>query len=267
MKWTPEAEAHIKKVPFFVRKKVKKKVEAFVLESGADTVEVVHIKAAKKQFVATMKDDIKGFQVENCFSSSGCPNRINPCDSLVGGIETVLNGKKIKAFLKENVPGDLKYHHEFRVSTADCPNACSQPQIKDVGVLGAVRPFVTGEACSGCNACVEICPDKAVFMTGDPEKPEIDETLCLMCAKCITACPTGTITQGKTGFRVQLGGRLGRRPRLAMELPGIYSGEDVLQILERTVDFYKKKSLGGKRFSHILRPSDIKSLTSGIQPG
>ena len=38
MKWTPEAENAIKKVPFFVRKRVKKRVEDEARKAGADAV-------------------------------------------------------------------------------------------------------------------------------------------------------------------------------------------------------------------------------------
>ena len=37
---------------------------------------------------------------------------------------------------------DLKFHHEFRVTVADCPNSCSQPQIKDIGINVPVKEFV-----------------------------------------------------------------------------------------------------------------------------
>ena len=34
-------------------------------------------------------------------------------------------------------------HHEFRVSLSACPNACSRPQIVDIGLIGAVTPVLT----------------------------------------------------------------------------------------------------------------------------
>jgi dissimilatory sulfite reductase (desulfoviridin) alpha/beta subunit len=48
-----------------------------------------------------------------------------------------------------------------------------------------------------------------------------------------------------------LGGKLGRHPRLAEELPGLYSDDDVAKILEVCLDVYKKKSKHGKRFAEI----------------
>ena len=58
-----------------------------------------------------------------------------------------------------------------------------------------------------------------------------NEITCQKCGRCIAVCPSGTIKQGQKGFRVQLGGRLGRHPRLGMELPGILKPEQVLEVL------------------------------------
>jgi anaerobic sulfite reductase subunit C len=158
--------------------------------------------------------------------------------------------------LKSRVRGDLKFHHEFRVSLADCPNACSQPQIKDVGIIGAAVPETTNEACSQCKACVESCPEQAIALAAENRPPGIDTGRCLNCGQCIRACPTGTIAEARKGFRVQLGGRLGRHPRLARELPGIFSEDQVIEILQGCLSFYKERSLHGERFSQLFQDRD-----------
>ena len=53
-------------------------------------------------------------------------------------------------------------YHEFRISISHCPNACSQPQIVDVGLIGACRPEVTGEDCTLCGECLQICRETAI---------------------------------------------------------------------------------------------------------
>jgi Fe-S-cluster-containing hydrogenase component 2 len=45
------------------------------------------------------------------------------------------------------------------------------------------------EDCSGCGACVEICPVKALRMDGD--LPAVDLQWCIGCGVCATVCPTG----------------------------------------------------------------------------
>ncbi|MFH1154425.1 MAG: hypothetical protein V1793_11470 [Pseudomonadota bacterium] len=62
--------------------------------------------------------------------------------------------------------------------------------------------------------------------------------------------------------RVQGCGRLGRHPRLAMELPGVWSEDQVLAILKNAIDFYKSapRSREGKRFSQVLTREDLEAL-------
>ncbi len=258
MKWSVEADKAVSKVPFFVRRKVKKKVERFAKENGKQIVGLDDVTALKKKFLSKggMEKEIKGFQVSTCFGGAGCPNSVNSCTELSSEIEKILEKEDILSFLKENVKGDLKFHHEFRVAMADCPNACSRPQIVDIGIIGAVSPRVTDQDCTLCNQCVQSCEEDAVKLDDDIEKPVINLSLCLRCAKCIAACPTGSIDENERGYRVFLGGRLGRHPRLAMEVPGIQSQEQVIDIVKKSLAFYKANSKNGKRFSHLLSSVD-----------
>ena len=46
--------------------------------------------------------------------------------------------------------------------------------------------------CCGCSACAQICPRDCISMTADDEGflyPNIDESRCIQCRKCETACP------------------------------------------------------------------------------
>ncbi len=262
MEWTNEAEKAVGKVPFFVRKKVKKRVEREATEAGCTRVTIAEVKATQARFLGNMESDIKGFQVEGCFGPGGCPNRAVDCDALTGKVEKIFEEADLPAFLRENVDGKLKYHHEFRTSLAECPNCCSQPQIKDVGIIGAALPKVTEEVCLNCNECVDACGENSITLTG--EGVNIDFSTCLACGKCAQVCPSGTIAFEKQGFKVQLGGKLGRRPRLAKELPGIYDEEEVLEIVKFAVEFYKKKSENGKRFAEILEEGDLGLFTAHI---
>jgi len=258
MKWSAEAEAAIKKVPFFIRKKVRKKVEAYAESNGKKKVNIEDVTALKKQFLSKggMEKEIRGYDISTCFGGEGCPNSAHSCADLLGDIQTLMEKADILSFLKASVPGGLKFHHEFRISLSDCPNACSRPQIVDIGIIGAARPVKGEENCTLCNACVDACPDEAICLDKIKELPIIDQNLCLLCGKCITACPTGTIEEKEKGFRVLLGGRLGRHPRLAMEVPGIHSRPRVLAIVKNCLTFYKTHSKNGQRFSKILTSMD-----------
>jgi anaerobic sulfite reductase subunit C len=261
MEWTPEAKAAMQHVPFFVRKRVRARVEKEAAQTGKDRVTPAEVKATQARYLSGMQADIKGYQLDSCFGPSGCPNRAVVSDQLLARVEMVLKAADLLSFLKSRVPGKLKFHHEFRVSLADCPNACSQPQIKDVGILGAAVPETTAYACSQCEACVASCPEQAIGLAAESRPPGIDTGRCLNCGQCIQACPTGTIAEARKGFRVQLGGRLGRYPRLARELPGIFSEDQVIEILQGCLGFYKERSLNGERFSQIFQDCDFEEFS------
>ncbi len=58
---------------------------------------------------------------------------------------------------------------------------------------------------------------------------------------------------------MQLGWKLGRHPRLAIELEGIFSDDDALAIVNRRAEFYKENSKHGERFAEVFKLSDFKT--------
>jgi anaerobic sulfite reductase subunit C len=265
MEWTKDAEESIQKVPFFVRKRVKARVEQEANTAGKKVVSLADVKDTQARYLSGMASEIKGYQIDTCFGPNGCRNRAVVSDQLLQNIESLVKEKDILGFLKKRVEGDLKFHHEFRITLADCPNACSQPQIKDIGIIGACQPQLTNEPCTMCDACVEACKENAITLIAEKECPQIDFTRCLYCGKCMEVCPTGTISQSATGYRVQLGGKLGRHPQLAKELPGIYGENQVLQIVKDCLDFYTQNSRHGERFGQILTPTDFEKIAKRFQ--
>lgn len=261
MQWTDEADAAIKKVPFFVRKKVRARVEKETSAASKTTVGLSDVKATQARYLNNMSREVKGYQVEACFGGSGCPHRAMASEVLVEKIERVMAGADLLGFLRSRVEGDLKFHHEFRISIADCPNACAQPQIKDVGILGASMPGFTESACSACGACTDACKEHAVVLSENGEATAIDFQRCVHCGSCIAACPTGTLKAGKKGYRVLIGGKLGRHPRLARELPGIHDAETVVRMIADFLAFYKLRSTQGQRFAQLLTDADIDAFS------
>ncbi len=258
MKWTKEAEEAVSKVPFFMRKRVRKRVEEEAARCGAQAVTMEHVQTCKKRFLNQMEDEVKGYGVETCFGPTGCPNRAVSWD-ISRSIEDLLEKRNLKALLKERVNGPLKLHHEFRVIISDCPNACSRPQIADIGLIGARRSVVSDEPCTQCGACVEACREDAISL--EKGKPEIDFGKCLSCGKCMTSCPTGTLVGGVKGYRIQAGGKLGRHPRLAEELPGMYGQEETLKMANRCLNFYQKHCRQGERFGEVLERIGKEEIT------
>ena len=153
-------------------------------------------------------------------------------------------------------------HHEFRISISDCPNACSRPQIVDVGLVGACVPETTDEPCTACEACLEVCKEKAISLQAG--RPVIDNDVCLYCGQCVKACPTGTLAKGVKGYRILVGGKLGRHPRLARELAGIHDSEETQDVVERCLAYYQKHCMKGERFGEILASMSTEELERNL---
>ncbi|MEJ2031728.1 MAG: 4Fe-4S binding protein [Deltaproteobacteria bacterium] len=263
MKWNEEAEAAIRKVPFFVRKRVRKRVEEEAERRGAREVAIEHVNRCQQRYMNNMEEEVQGFQVETCFGPGGCPNSVGPDPHIAHRIEEHLAAVDLKAELKNRIDGPLKMHHEFRVSIADCPNACSRPQIVDVGLIGAVRPEVTDQACSGCGSCIEACREEAISLDGKRKGPTIDSARCLACGHCIKACPTFTLAAGRSGYRILVGGKLGRHPQLGQELPGIFAADEALEVVKRCAAHFLRHNRTGERFGEVLARTGCEKLGKG----
>jgi NAD-dependent dihydropyrimidine dehydrogenase PreA subunit len=51
------------------------------------------------------------------------------------------------------------------------------------------------EQCTGCGACVEVCPAEAIRVIEGTA--HIDQDLCQECRRCLEACPLGAIVEEK----------------------------------------------------------------------
>jgi anaerobic sulfite reductase subunit C len=260
MKWTPDAEEKISRVPFFVRKRVRKKVEEEAARHGASQVRLEHLLAAQQRYLNNMEDEVRGYQVEHCFGENGCPNRAVVDEGMAGRVEALLSSRDLRSFLKTRVDGPLKLHHELRVSISDCPNGCSRPQIVDLGLIGATLPQVTPTPCTQCEACVETCREGAIELPPGGDFPGIDLERCVACGQCIQACPSGTLQESRRGYRILVGGKLGRHPQLGTDLGRVYTPDETLEMVERCIEHYLKHNRKGERFGEILNRTGLAGL-------
>jgi NAD-dependent dihydropyrimidine dehydrogenase PreA subunit len=51
--------------------------------------------------------------------------------------------------------------------------------------------YIDSDRCTGCGACVDICPQGAISIQND--LAVIDQALCSKCGNCAEVCPTGAI--------------------------------------------------------------------------
>ncbi len=237
MEWSKEALDMISRVPFFVRTRVKKRVEEEARRSGSSTVLTTHVRQVQKRFLDNMESEILGYRIESCFGLNECPNSVINTAQLVNRLEQLLSSKNLLDFLKQNISGPLKFHHEFRIAIANCPNACSRPQIVDIGIIGAMKPEITSlDECSLCEECIQTCEEDAIQLKENTIT--FLEENCLGCGQCIRTCPTEAIKIAQNGYRILLGGKLGRHPQLGQEIPFLMSEDKTVKLVSDVIDSY-----------------------------
>ena len=179
MKWTAEAEAAMRNIHSAGLERVRERAEKLARAAGRVEVGPADVASAGGPSERGTPPVLRGYRIDTCFGARGCPNPVVASGGMVERIEALLDGENLLGFLERRVNGPIRHHHEFRVAVADCPNACSQPQIRDVGVIGACTPRVVDAECSRCTACVAACPEGAVLLGADPDDPRVDGTRCL----------------------------------------------------------------------------------------
>ena len=83
--------------------------------------------------------------------------------------------------------------------------------------------------------------------------PMINHERCVRCGSCCRVCLSGTLQVGRRGWRIQVGGKLGRHPRLGVELPGVHSRAGVLAAADCCIGFYLRNARAGERLGDLLQ--------------
>jgi len=169
--------------------------------------------------------------------------------ALVPRLQAVLEAANLGEFFR-SLSLNPKKRYRFRVALAACPNACTQVYIADFGLIGQAVPTLEGD-CVGCGVCEEVCEEEAVTLEG--RWPLFHVERCLNCGLCIRACPKKVLTSEAKGYKVLVGGKLGRHPKLACEVVSLAQEEQVLSLLERCLAFYKAHCQAGERLGTIIQ--------------
>ena len=263
--WNNDAEQALKRVPFFARALVRRKVTERVAARGQAAVTLADFQEAEARFHSVTSgkseqalkammpvENAQGAElllVEACHHKlSNCPNALIDTDAWRIAVEQWAAHNNINERLRARVADDqILFHHKFRVAISACPNGCSRPQIADVGVMGAVRPDVDPGECTMCGACEEVCPDKAITVDNAP--PLFDRTGCLGCNQCERICPQNAIVSSEPRARILAGGKLGRHPHLADVIGDAESPAELVDTLDWIVTDFIQNARAGERFA------------------
>ncbi len=280
MDWTDEAQALLKRVPFFMRSLARRKAEEYARGKGMGTVTPEVLAEARKahrgdsisededveKLVSRLEDETgrtgnyrrRFFEVKACASVSGCPMALLDGKALFERVVGEVESSGLERRLESRARRPVLAHQRLRVAIAGCPNACSEPQIRDLGLVGKVIPRRGEGECNSCNLCVEACTEGAISI--ERGYPEVDRARCVGCGLCIRTCPEGALEDGRGGVRVLVGGRLGRRPRLARALHELAPEKIALEVLRDILTLFEEAASQGKRLSYYLEEVGLEVL-------
>ncbi len=149
-----------------------------------------------------------------------------------------------KEFFGEDMPVKIKF------AVTGCPNSCAKPQENDLGVMGIRMPAINTDACSGCGTCTFMCPEKAIVL--ENEKIKILWDKCNLCGACVGTCPNDLITEEWTGYKILVGGKIGKHPKLGTELIDVKSPQEAVAIFRKIINWVKKNAKTGERLGICL---------------
>lgn len=202
-------------------------------------------------------------KIECCRAKDGCPRALSNPKELIPHINEVLEKTNYAAKRQELLKDNFKNHHIFKISLAGCPNCCSQPQIKDFGAYKLIFPQISNEKCTLCKKCIKTCQENAIYCHND--KMIIDLNKCIGCSKCIEACAFEAISPHREHWRLIGGGKLGKRPQLAVNLANITNEEEIKPYLQDLLELHLQSKNPHTRLGDLVAAEkyDLYSLPIG----
>lgn len=147
---------------------------------------------------------------------------------------------------------DVTLPHKFKIAVGGCPNNCVKPDLNDLGIVGQRVPVVNPDKCRGCKVCQveKSCPIHASKVENGKLTISAD---CNNCGRCKGKCPFGAITEYTDGYKVYIGGRWGKKTANGQALDRLFtSEEEVLDIVERAILFFRDEGITGERFADTI---------------
>lgn len=179
---------------------------------------------------------------------AGCGPRVRPIVSCKGTIcpYGLVDTQGITQKLDEEFFPTPGFPHKFKMGISGCPNNCIKPQFNDLGFQGQVEPELNETLCSGCGLCSDVCEVKAIMINKDNIAVR-DDDKCIYCGSCIRICPTDAWKAKRSGVAVFAGGKFGKEPRFGYHIADLVDVDDIENIIQRTMEFYKTEGIKKER--------------------
>ncbi len=195
-----------------------------------------------------------------------CGPRVRTITACQGGSCSygLIDSQALAQKIDERVFGRSGLPHKFKIAITGCPNACIKPQENDLGIMGTVHKVFHEELCNRCGLCVLACPIPDTLEIKDDRLLYREET-CVLCGACCAACPTDAWEQVGTSYVLFVGGKMGKRPRLADRLLiEIRDEEHLLQIVDETIEWYATHGQAGERLGETLDRKCVDALVAQL---
>jgi ferredoxin len=108
-------------------------------------------------------------------------------------------------------------------------------------------PWIDKNKCTGCGACIDVCPVNAIAMKEG--KAEIDMDKCIRCGKCHDICPVNAVRHDSEKIPIEVNQNLEKTKKLM----GHYKTEEEKKafIKRRIKHFNKEKKVAEKTIKKI----------------
>ena len=146
--------------------------------------------------------------------------------------------------------GDVRLPHKFKIAVGGCPNNCIKPDLNDFGIVGQHPPKFQEELCRGCKLCEKFC--RMGCMKVVDGKMTRDTDVCNNCGYCVGKCPFKAIYAEEVAYKLYVGGRWGRITRHGTPLPGLYTEEQALDMIEKAMLLFRDWGKKGERFAAMI---------------
>ena len=160
---------------------------------------------------------------------------------------------------------DVKLPHKFKIGVGGCPNSCMKPSLNDLGIEGCKAFSFDSELCRGCKKCLiaESCPSGAVSVLNG--KATVDEKKCTKCGVCIGKCPFGASPkEAESACRIFVGGTWGKTQRMGTLLSRTYSVEEIPDVIEKVILWYKENGYAKERLGAALDRVGTSALEAAL---
>lgn len=146
--------------------------------------------------------------------------------------------------------GSVNLPHKFKIAVGGCPNSCIKPSLNDFGIVGQHPPKLHEDLCRGCKKCETFC--RMGCMKVVDGKMQRDTSICNNCGFCVGKCPFQAIYAEEVRYKLYIGGRWGRITRNGTALPGLYTEEQAMDLIERSMLLFRDWGKKGERFAAMI---------------